>query len=182
MKTRNFWFKQISKVCISIILTLAILILLKAKPELKSSFYSNVYEKNISFASINSLYEKFAGSPLPFSDLMNSSTATVFNETLSYSEKHKFLDGVKLVVEDNYLVPALDSGLVVFIGNKENYGNTIIVQQSNGIDVWYSNIENITVSMYDYIEQGKFLGEINTKELYLVFKKDGEVLEYEQYI
>jgi len=182
MKIKNFWFKQISKVCISIILTLATLILLKAKPELKSSFYSNVYEKNISFASISSLYEKFAGSPLPFSDLINSSTTTVFNESLSYSEKHKFLDGVKLVVEDNYLVPALDSGLVVFIGNKENYGNTIIVQQSNGIDVWYSNIENITVSMYDYVEQGKLLGEIDTKELYLVFKKDGEVLEYEQYI
>ena len=182
MKTKNFWFKQISKICISIILTLATLILLKAKPELKSSFYTNIYEKNISFASINLLYEKIAGSPLPFSDLINNTTTSVFSESLSYSEQHKFLDGVKLVVEDNYLVPALDSGLVVFIGNKENYGNTIIVQQSNGIDVWYGNIENITVSMYDYVEQGKFLGEINTQELYLVFKKDGEVLGYDQYI
>lgn len=182
MKVKNFWFKQISKTCISVILMLLTLILLKAKPELKKTFYSNVYEKNISFATINSIYEKYAGSPLPFSDLILESTNSVFNESLKYTEAHKFLDGVKLTVENNYLVPAISSGLVVFIGNKEDYGNTIIIQQSNGIDVWYSNLDNITVNMYDYIEGGKLLGEINSKQLYLVFKKDGEVLNYEQYI
>lgn len=182
MKMNNFWFRQISKTCICIILMLFTLIFLKAKPEFKTPFYNYVYEKNISFATINSLYKKYAGAPIPFSDLFFESTNTVFNESLNYSEAHKFFDGVKVVVENNYLVPALDSGLVVFIGNKDIYGNTIIVQQSNGIDVWYSNLDNITVSMYDYIEKGNLLGEINSKELYLVFKKDGEVLNYEQYI
>ena len=139
MKERNFWFKQISKTCISVILMLITLIFLKAKPELKKTFYSNVYEKNFSFATINSLYEKYAGSSLPFGDLIFEPTDTVFNESLNYTEAHKFLDGVKVIVDNNYLVPALDSGLIVFIGNKEGYGNTIIIQQSNGIDVWYSN-------------------------------------------
>lgn len=182
MKKNNFWFKQISKTCISIILLLSTLILLKANPNLKKQFYSNVYEKNISFATINSIYEKYAGSSIPFGDLIDEPTSTVFNESLNYSESHKYLDGVKLTVEENYLVPSLESGLVVFIGDKENYGNTIIIQQSDGIDVWYSNIDNITVSMYDYVDQGELLGEISTKELYLVFKKDGEVLDYEEHI
>lgn len=182
MKQNNFWFKQISKICISIILVLSTLILLKAKPELKKTFYSNVYEKNLSFATINSIYEKYAGSSLPFTDLINEPTASVFNESLKYSEAHKYLDGVKLVVEENYLVPSLDSGLVVFIGAKENYGNTVIIQQSDGVDVWYCNLDNITVSMYDYIDQGKLLGDVVSKEIYLVFKKDGEVLDYQEHI
>lgn len=182
MKNSNFWFKQISNICISVILVLATLIFLKAKPELKQTFYSNVYEKNISFATINSIYERYAGSSLPFKDLIDKPTSTVFNESLIYTETHKYLDGVKLIVEENYLVPSLDSGLVVFIGEKENYGNTIIIQQSNGIDVWYSNLDSITVSMYDYVDQGKLIGEVSSKELYLVFKKDGKVLDYKEHI
>lgn len=182
MKKKNFWFKQASMVCICIILVLSTLIFLKAKPELKKTFYSHVYEKNISFATINSIYEKYAGSSLPFTDLITDPTTSVFNESLNYSESHKYLDGVKLAVEENYLVPALDSGLVVFMGKKENYGNTVIIQQAAGIDVWYCNLDNITVSMYDYVGQGKLLGEVISGEMYLVFKKDGEVLNYEEHI
>lgn len=44
-------------------------------------------------------------------------------------------------VSNNYLVPTLESGIVVFMGEKEGYGKTIIIEQINGIDVWYSNIE-----------------------------------------
>ena len=179
---RNFWFKQISKVLISVILILSTLIVLKSKPELKNYFYNNVYEKNISFATINAVYEKYAGSSLPFSDLIGSTTTPVFNESLQYTESHKYLDGVKLIVEDNYLVPSLESGLIVFIGEKENYGNTVIVQQADGIDVWYCNLDNITINMYDYVEKGKLLGEVVSREIYLVFKKDGEVVNYEEYI
>lgn len=182
MKKKNFLFKEVSKVCMSIILLLVTLIILKAFPNLKETFYSSIYEKNISFATINSIYEKYAGSPLPFENLFNDPTTPVFNESLKYTESHKYLDGVKLVVDENYLLPSLDSGLVVFIGEKENYGNTVIIQQSNGIDVWYSNLDNITVNMYDYVDKGKLLGEVSTKEVYLVFKKDGEVLGYEEYI
>lgn len=182
MKNNNFWFKQISKICISIILVLSTLILLKSKPDLKKQFFNNVYEKNLSFATINSIYQKYAGSSLPFIDLVNEPSTSVFNESLNYSESHKYLDGVKLIVDENYLVPSLGTGLVVFIGQKENYGNTVIVQQSDGVDVWYSNLDSITVNMYDYVDKGKLLGEISTKELYLVFKKDGEVLDYKEFI
>mgnify|MGYP003319817741 CR=1 FL=1 len=182
MKKSNFLFKEISKICICIILVLINLILFKAFPNFKKGFYTAVYEKNISFSSINEFYKKHAGSSLPFENLFNSPTSTVFNEKLTYSENHKYLDGVKLIVQENYLVPALDKGLVIFIGEKESYGKTVIIQQSNGIDVWYGNLENINVNMYDYIEQGSLLGEVTTKELYLLFKKDGENLDYKEYI
>lgn len=181
MKNKNFWFKEITKVCFSIIITLSVLIILKAKPNLRSSFYKEVYEKNFSFATINSLYKKYVGQSLLF-DTFEKTTTSVFSNKLEYSESNKYLDGVKLTVHNNYLVPALDSGLIIFIGEKEGYGKTVIVQQANGIDVWYSNIDNITVKLYDYIDKGSLIGEVKEDYFYLVFKKDGGAINYQDFI
>lgn len=74
------------------------------------------------------------------------------------------------------------SGLVVFIGEKEGYGNTVIIQQANGIDLWYGNIESVNVKLYDYVETGVLIGTTLNDNLYLVYKKDGEVLDYQNYI
>ena len=79
------------------------------------------------------------------------------------------------------MVPILESGVVVFIGEKENYKNTIIVEQTNGVDVFYGNIKSNNIKLYDYVEKGELLGEVN-KELYLVFQKNGEYLDYKKYI
>ncbi len=167
---------------ITILLTVATLIILKKYPNLKDKFYNEVYEKNISFASINHFYKNIFGSPIPFSDYFESKTKPVFNEKLTYYKSEEYQDGVKLIVDKNYLVPSLESGMVVFIGDKDNYPNTIIVEQVNGINVWYSNIENINVDLYDYIDKGTLLGSTINDELYLVYKKDGKVLDYNDYI
>lgn len=182
MKIKNFWFKQISKLCFAVIFLLTSLIILKAKPDLKSNFYKNVYEKNISFSAINMFYQKYAGNALPFDSLFKEKEKQVFNESLEYSEANKYIDGVKLSVSNNYLIPVLEGGLVIFVGEKENYGNTIIIQQPNGIDVWYGGIDNISVKLYDYVDKGSFIGEVYNNSFYLVFKKDGEVLDYQNYI
>ena len=182
MKNNNFLFKEVSKICFCVILVLLCLIFFKASPSFKQKFYSAVYEENISFSTINAIYEKYAGQPLPFEKLFGSPTSTVFDEKLNYNDAHKYLDGVKLMVEKNYLVPTLEKGLIIFIGEKEGYGKTLIVQQSNGIDVWYGNMNNINVSMYEYVEKGDLLGEVYSTELYLLFKKNGEILDYKEYI
>ena len=70
--------------------------------------------------------------------------------------------------------------MVIFVGEKENYGNTVIIEQVNGVEVWYSNIKS-SVKIYDYIEKGSLIGEADGT-LYLVFKKDGNILNYEDYI
>ena len=84
-------------------------------------------------------------------------------------------------VSDNYLVPSISDGLVVFIGEKEGYGNTVIVEGSDGVDTWYSNMSDVSVSLYQYISNGSFIGNCS-KNLYLVFKKDGNVIDYKKYI
>lgn len=181
-KNRSSLYGFISKLLITIILTLITLILLKSNNKLKTSFYNKVYDNNISFATINKWYENHFGSSIPFKELVEKDTKAVFNNKLEYSKKEKYLDGVKLSVDKNYLVPILESGMVVYIGKKEGYGNTVIVQQVNGVDVWYGNINNPNVKLYDYVEKGKLLGDVKNNNLYLVFKKDGKVLSYEKNI
>ena len=133
-------------------------------------------ETNFEFSKINTLYNKYIGK-------LTDENAEVVNgnQLLEYTSKEKYNDGVKLTVSENYNVNLLESGIVVYIGEKEGYGNTIIVQQSNGIDAWYGNIENVDVKIYDYIEKGTIIGNAN-KTLYLVFQKNGEILNYEDYI
>lgn len=171
-----------SRLLITIILTLITLIALKQNDKWKKTFHKYIFEKNISFASINKLYEDKFGSALPFKDILQSETETVFEEKLTYKEANKYLDGAKLTVNTNYLVPALETGMVVFVGEKEKYGKCIIIEGTNGVEIWYGNMNKTNVKVYDFIDKGSYLGETNKNTLYLIFKKDGKALDYTKYI
>ena len=168
------------KFVILVILTVVTIFVLKFNSEFKINFYKYVYEDSISFAKINNWYKSKFGSSLPFSYYFEEVTP-VFNEQLKYNSSSIYKDGVSLEVGYDYLVPALDSGIVIFIGEKEGYGKTVIIQQENGIDVWYSNLKEINLQLYDYIKDGSLIGSVD-ENLCLVFIKNGEVLDYQEYI
>ncbi len=173
---------KLSKFLVLIIITLLTLITLKSNPNIRTYFYKNVFEKNFKFASINKLFKDKFGKPIPFSDVIEKKeTKQVFSEKLKYNEKSKYLDGVKLKVDNNYLVPNIENGIVVFIGKKDNYGDTVIVEGTDGVDIWYSNVKS-SLKLYDYVEKGSLIGESLSDNIYLVYKKDGKVLNYEDYI
>lgn len=178
-KSISFKYNNLSKFLITVLLTLICLITLKINPNLKSQFYKYVYEDNIKFTYFKKVYNKYFGDILPES--LNT-TEPVFSENLSYESITKYEDGCSLKVSNNYLIPALDSGMVVYIGQKDNLNNTVIIQQINGVDVWYGNINTSSVKLYDYVEKGSLVGETKDDKLYLVFKKDGAILKYEDYI
>lgn len=175
---QNNNIKILNKIAFTMILTLITLIGLKTNNEFKAKFYKYVLEDNISFVSINNIYQKYLSDVLPNLSFFNE-TEPVFNESLIYSAQSKYKDGVALTVTKNYLVPILDSGMVIFVGEKEEYGKTVIIEQVDGLEVWYSNLNNYSVNLYDYVTKGNLLGEVDGEKLYLVFKKDGETLEYE---
>ena len=140
-----------------------------------------IFETNYNFSKINSLYKKYL-LDLPKKTLTDGKDKTVStNKNLEYTSVKDYKDGAELTVSENYNVKMLESGLVVFIGEKEGYGNSIIVQQSNGIDVTYGNVTTTDIKVYDYIEKGSIIGVANEK-LYLNFTKDGETLDYKTYI
>lgn len=180
-KNKSFMYKFFVRLFICIIILLVGLIYLKYDEEASLKVHNFLYKNNINVASINKWYKEHFGDILPFENIVKENTKLVFNENLVYDDASIYKDGVKLNVEENYLVPIIESGIVVFIGNKDNYGKTVIIEQVDGVDVWYGNVDNINVSLYDYVNKGEFLAEAN-KSFYMVFQKDGEYLSYKDYL
>jgi len=171
--------RLLSKFLVLVVVVLVCMIILKGNADLRDKVYKKVFQNNFSFAKINEIYKKYFGSSVPLS---KENTELVSSNTLEYSTKEKYKDGVKLTVKEGAVISFMDSGLVIFKGNKEGYGDTVIVQRSDNVEVWYSNLKNINVSLYDYVKKGDNLGEANGNYIYLVFIKEGKRLDYQKYI
>lgn len=164
-----------------IVIFLVLAILSKSSVEFKNYIYKNIYTDNISFSKIRKIYNKYLGGVVPLKKISND-TYPVFKEKLEYNDISKYLDGVKLEVGDNYLVPVINSGLVLYIGQKDGYNNTVIIEGENGVDIWYGNMSNVSLKLYDYVEAGSLLGEVNNNTLYLVYSEDNDFLNVEDYL
>lgn len=165
------------RVLVSIILFLTISIFVNYSDKNLLLFKNNVYDKSFNFAKVSNLYNKYFGSVIkkPSPDKV-----VTVNKELNYSDYTKYLDGVKL--NDTQNIYPLKSGIVVYVGEKEGYGNTVIIQGMDGIDYWYGNIDNLSVKLYDYVESDNIIGEAIDNTLYLVFMKNGSVLDYEKFL
>ena len=171
----------ISKILLTIIIFLLSMIVVKKDQDHKAIIRNNIYEKSFKFTKIKELYNKYFGHILSIDKITYKETPA-FQEQLTYNSKKTYKDGVELTVEEGYMIPNLNTGIVVYIGEKEEYGTTIIVEQENGIDVFYSNVINDGIKLYDYIEKGEYIGRAKTNKLYLIFQKSGEILDYNKFI
>lgn len=165
----------LSKFLLLIIVALSVLIILKLFPDLKSK----IFNSNINLSGLNALYTQYFGGILPET---KTESKTVSKESIKYSNAEEYNEGVKLTVETNYTISSQSAGLIIYVGNKDGYGNTVIVQRPDGLEIWYANLENINISLYDYIKQGQTLGTVKDNTLYMVFTKDGKHLNYKEYI
>ena len=173
--------KFIIKVLICINLFLILGIVSKSSIKYKEVINSKLYKENLSFVKFEKIYNKYLGDIFPIELVNNEKISAVFNEKLSYNMSEKYKDGVKLDVVENYLVPSQDNGIIVYIGKKDDYGNVIILENDDNINVWYGNICNYNVKLYDRVNKGDIIGEVCNNELYLVYKRNGQVLDYNNF-
>lgn len=159
--------KFLNKLCLTIVLVLVLLIFMKSNSKLKIEFFNKVYDSNISFSYFNKIYNKY---------IKSEEIKEVFNEKLDYISIEKYKDGAKLTFDGVKVIPALTSGVITFKNN-----DSITIQRIDGVDEVYTNIKNSNVKLYDYVNKGDILGEVNNT-LYLSYKKDGVFLNYEDYI
>ncbi len=171
---KNFIFKFISVILIFLIGTF----LVRSNVNFKNVIYNHVYNTHFSFASFKSLYNKYVGNILPFQNIFD--TKKVFNEKLQYKSLSKYNKGVKLTLSENYAIPIIKGGIVIFSGEKDGIGKTVIIQQSDGIDVWYGNLANTTMKLYDYVDDNAIVGEAKNNELYMIFQKEGVEIDYKE--
>ena len=185
MKKREFrrvslFSRLVSRFLVFVVLILVCLIFLKGNSKLRGSVYELIFENNLKFAKVNEIYEKYFGSALPLEG--SDAILPVSSLKIQYDSLKKYKDGVILSVSQNYAISCLESGIVIFTGEKEGYGNTVIIQGADETEFWYANLNGLKVQMYDYIKKGEIVGEALDGKLVLAFKKDGKVLDYKKFI
>lgn len=172
----------IGRSLIAIIIFFACIILTNTNDTASKFIKEEILTNNISFTKIGNIYNKYFGNILPFEKLVKDESKMVFKENLTYESIDKYKDGFVLNVPKNYLVPVIKEGVVVFIGDKEGLGNTVIIQGIDEIDYWYSNVEDVSLSLYDYVSDGTTLGVVDGTKFYMTFKKDGEFLDFDEVV
>lgn len=172
-------YKFVNKLLVLGILFVGVLITVKVNPTAASWVKTHVYMDNFSFAQIENWYHKYIGGIFSSND---DEVTQVFSGTIPYTSLEPYYDGVRLKVSFGSVVESLLSGIIVSIGETEHYGNTIVVEQVDGVSVWYGNVDVSDVKLYDYVEKGQILGMSRSEDLYLVLMKDGAYLNYQDYV
>lgn len=155
----------LNKLFTIIIFTMIIVIISNLSPKFREFVYNNVLNNSLDFSFVNKILEKTSNV------FKEEQTKQVFNEIKEY-EPYK--EGIKYKIKENENIYLKDSGIVTYIGEKEGYNNTVIIQQSNGYYAWYGNIKE-NVKLYDYVESGTQIGTASNEYYYVLLKDDKPV-------
>lgn len=170
----------IYKVVFIVLIVLVGTLITKKSDNVKARVYEKVYDEHINFAFINSIYNKYLGNIVPFKEMVEDKE--VFNEKIRYKDLSQFDNGIKLTLENNYPIPIIKSGIVIYVGNKDNLNKTVIIEDENGVDFIYGNLDDVNVKIYDYVKENDLLGLADNNTLYLLFQKGDKYIDYKEYI
>jgi len=161
---KNYIKSFLNKLFTIIIFTMSVVIISNLSYDFRSFIINNVLDSSLDFSWFNKLVNSTTN---VFKD---NKTVEVFNE-IDTDNTEDYLDGVKYNLKETEKVYLKDSGIVTYIGEKEGYNNTIIVQQSNGYYAWYGNVKE-SVKLYDFVEKGSVIGSANNEYYYVLYKDD----------
>lgn len=156
-----------TKILLSIVIVLLSLIFIKMNDSNREFFEKYIFSNTFDFSKFNHAYNS----------LKKGDDVMVFKEA-NFNKYVNYLDGIKMTLDDN-IVKSITSGIVVYIGNMDDYNKTVIIQGSDGYDIWYGNLENVNVQIYDYIDSKEIIG--NTDNLFMKVLKDGKVVKPSDY-
>jgi stage IV sporulation protein FA len=197
-KKEVFLFKVLASACL--VLIVAILFRSPAdKAVTVQDYVKKTMDQEFQFAAVSDWYEKQFGKPLAL--LPAKSESGEDNQELSEENEYalpasgKILEdfgdnGQRIMIETGKGagVEAMNEGLVHFVGMKDGFGKTVIVQHADKSETWYGNLNGIEVNLYEYISKGTKVGtamdsEDGTKgSFYFAIKKGDDFIDPVQVI
>lgn len=184
-KNRNYNLRKtidglVNRSLISIVLIMSLLLMNKFNSNFLSNFKNKIFNRSFNFVKINSLSKKFLGKEFIYSQKKSSSIG-VMNEDLISGESHKYYDGEKYIVSSNLPIGTVESGVVIFVGDKQHFKNTVIIQGTDNYNIWYGNLKDVSVNLYEYVEKNSLIGLADGNEVYMLIEKDNNYYSYEDY-
>lgn len=158
------------------------------------SFISETMEKEFQFATVLDWYENQFGQPIALLPEANKpegmdQTNQVDNTEHVYAVPaagrvlepfSKDRQGIMIETGRDSFIEAIDDGVVIDVGVKEDIGKTVVIQHPDGSETWYGNLNSINVKLYDFVKSRTQLGQVtNTDDgqsgtFYFAFK-EGDV-------
>ncbi len=167
-KSNSLFKKLLSKLFTIVIFVMLVVIVSNYSESFRNFVINDVLNNTMDFSKVNNLVDKMTAI------FKTEKDDTIPVASINENKYEKYKDGIKYFIKENENVIVKDSGIVTFIGEKEGYNNTIIVQQSNGYYAWYGNVKE-SVKLYDYVEKGSILGSASNEYYYVLLKDDKPV-------
>jgi len=160
------------------------------------SWVTDAVTEEFQFASVNKWYQESFGEPLAFLPQMPSSDkvepvtaqhALPVNGTIHESFQ-KNGQGVVIETSQEQDVKASKSGNVIFAGNSNETGKTVIIQHADGSKSYYGYLDNIDVTQYEYVDSRKEIGTTTPssngeqQHLYFAIQKGDDYIDPVQVI
>lgn len=157
-KTEKKNSRNINSLLIGLLLVLITLIIEMKFPNNMFGFKNiqNMVKRNSNILDISKLYNGFFGNFYPIE------TMHVAKQDIDYEVSSKYLNG-HIINTKQEAVISISSGVVVFCGEKEDTGKTIIIQDQNGILYTYGNLLDITKNIYCYVNPEDVIGICNNQ-------------------
>ncbi|MEH7254101.1 M23 family metallopeptidase [Neobacillus niacini] len=185
----------IFKILASAVLYLVIAIMFRENTAIftpAKDFVMKTMEQDFKFATVSKWYEDQFGKPLallPFTDDGKQSGKNVVEKdhdipvfsgkVLENFEKNG--QGIMIETGKGASVEAMNEGNVMFAGVKEDTGKTVIIQHPDQTQTTYGNLNEIKVSLYEFIASATVVGtasestgEDKTKGTYYFAIKKGD--------
>ncbi len=170
-----FIFKILASAC----LVLIVAIMFRSQTPIldpAKEFVSKSFQEDFQFAAVSDWYESTFGKQLalfPTPDRVENSNIDNESKQMQYAlpASGKILEkfgenGQRITIEidKGANVEAMNEGLISFIGQKEGFGQTVVIQHADKSYAWYGNLSSIDVTLYEYIEKGASVGKATSLE------------------
>jgi len=159
------------RLLLSAITVLCLAIVLKSNSPMSGKVHSviqKLFSQEFQFASATKWYEDHFGSPLTFFQKNKINIAHNSNQNLAVPASGKVLQnfkidgkGVIIQTNQNQKVEAMKEGVVLFVGNKDSLGKTVIIQHADGSESWYGKLNETNVSVSDRVESKQVIGRVS---------------------
>ncbi len=151
-----------------------------------------VYQKEFQFATVSNWFENTVGKPFAFlpedsvKKAKNDDTDSHFATPATGTIMKSFVkdgQGVLIKTTNSTSVDTIKEGVVIYAGEKETHGKTVIVQHSDKSESWYAHLQEIDVNLYEQIKKGTKVGKVSPSdepgkgEFYFALKANGKFID-----
>ena len=151
-----------------------------------------VYQQEFQFAAVSNWFEDTIGKPFAFlpedsitgtdqaasdSQFATPATGTIMQSFVKDGQ------GVLIKTSNSTSVDTIKEGVVIYAGEKESHGKTVIVQHPDKSESWYAHLQEINVSLYEEIKKGTKVGKVSPSdegdkgEFYFALKANGKFID-----